>query len=64
MAIFFARNPILTTPGPRTWGDFVKIVQPADDAARQVGGERASGTNGTGTPRRCEAHPLIRNPLP
>ena len=42
--IFFARNPIFTTPGPqnRTQGDFLKIGQPADDAAWQVGGTMAA----------------------
>ena len=44
IGIFFARNPIFTTPGPqnRTHGDFSKIGRLADDAAWQVGGTMAA----------------------
>ena len=36
IGVFFARNPILNIPGSqnRTWGNFLRIGRPADDAAR------------------------------
>ena len=45
IGIFFARNPIFTTPGAqkRTRGNLKKIGQPADDAAWHVGGTRPPG---------------------